>query len=172
MRKILSLLLAMVVVLSLVACSDAPKKETYQPEATTQAATPKDETFGINEVAVFEDMKIVATEITESKGDDFFNPEKGKIFVGVHFEIENTSDEEQSISSLLMFDGYVDDVKCDYSFTAACAFDEGTLDGTILPGKKLVGWYALEVPENWKSIELMVKSNWLSNTNAVFKFDK
>lgn len=172
MKKFLSLILAVIVVLSLVACSDAPKKEAYQPGDTTESVAPKDETFGINEVAVFEDMRIVATEITESKGNDFFNPKKGKTFVGVHFEIENTSDEEQSISSLLMFDGYVDDVKCDYSFNAACAFDEGTLDGSILPGKKLVGWYALEVPQNWKSIELMVKSNWLSNTNAVFKFDK
>ena len=72
----------------------------------------------------------------------------------------------------MMFEGYADNVKCEYSFTATCAFSEGTLDGTIAPGKKLIGWYALEVPQNWQELELDVKANWLSNNVANFIFEK
>ena len=88
------------------------------------------------------------------------------------FTIENISGEDQSISSILLFDAYVDGVKCDYSFSAACSFLDGTLDGTITPGKKLVGWYAVEAPESWKELELQVRSNWLSNKRAEFVFAK
>ena len=77
-----------------------------------------------------------------------------------------------ALSTLLLFEGYVDDIKCEYSISAACAFDEGTLDGTLAAGKKLVGWYALEVPKNWKTLELHVLSNWLSNNAAKFVFEK
>ena len=72
---------------------------------------------------------------------------------------------------MLLFEGYVDDVKCDYSFSAACAFDEGTLDGDIASGKKMVGWYALEVPAEWSSIELVVQPDFLASSSATFVFE-
>ena len=46
------------------------------------------------------------------------------------------------------------------------------LDGTIAPGKKIIGWYAVEIPENWKTLELNVQSEWLSSTSANFVFNK
>ena len=49
---------------------------------------------------------------------------------------------------------------------------DGTLDGDIAAGKKLVGWYALEVPQDWHSIDLDVKSSWLSDSSARFVFKK
>lgn len=171
MKKVL--VLAVCVVLAfLVACDEQPiGKENYSSENTVSVEAKKDE-FGLNETAVFSDLKFTATEVRESNGTDFFTPEDGNVFVGVKFTVENISDKEQTVSTILLFDGYADDVKCSYSFTAACAFSDGTLDGTIAPGKKLVGWYALEVPENWSSLELQVKSNWLSNSSAKFIFAK
>ena len=171
MKRILSMLLAVVLSFSFAACvaDDSPTKE--QGEAA-QTQNVKEETFGLNDTAVFSDMKFTATEVKESYGDEFFTPENGNVFVGVKFTVENISDEDVVVSSLLLFEGYADDVKCEYSFAAACAFDEGTLDGDIAPGKKLVGWYALEVPENWSSIELDVQSNWLSDNSAKFIFTK
>lgn len=174
MKKILCVLLSLVMCASFVACVDdisAPKKETADISSVEQEAA-KDESFSLNETAVFDSLKFTATEIKESKGTDFFKPESGKTFVGVNFTIENISDEEQTVSTLLLFEGYADDVKCDYSINASCAFDEGTLDGSIAPGKKLVGWYSLEVPENWATIELHVQSNWLSGSSAKFVFNK
>lgn len=172
MKQLISILLCVAICLCFSACTvedDVPQKETNNVQ---QADEEVDETFGLNESAVFEKLKFVATEIKENQGTDFFKPESGNVFVGVKFEIENISQEEQTVSTLLLFDGYADDVKCDYSFSATCAFDEGTLDGELAAGKKLVGWYALEVPADWQEIELNVKSTWLSNSAAKFVFQK
>ncbi|MBE6904607.1 MAG: DUF4352 domain-containing protein [Ruminococcaceae bacterium] len=172
MKKFLCFLLSVILIMSLSACimEDVPIKEEGK-EQSQSVSEKKDTTYKLNDAAVFKDLKFTATEIKESNGDGFFEPESGNVFVGVKFTIENISDEEQSVSSLLLFEGYVDDVKSSYSLSAACAFDEGTLDGTVAAGKKLVGWYALEVPENWSTIELDVQSSWLSNSSAKFVFE-
>ena len=176
MKKTLALFVAVVLCFCLVACAvvdDSPVKETGAGNNKSDSQNEEKElVFGLNETAVFSDLKFTATELKESNGDDFFNPEEGNVFVGIKFTIENISEEEQSISSLLMFEGYVDDIKCSYSISASCVFDEGTLDGSVAPGKKLVGWYALEVPNDWSNIELQVQSSWLSNSSAKFVFTK
>ncbi len=171
MKKILCCLLSVILLVSLTACvtDDIPTKEAGQ---TGVSSSKKEETYGLNDTAAFKTLKFTATEIKESDGETFFKPEDGNVFVGVKFTIENISDEEQTVSSLLLFQGYADDVKCDYSFTAVSAFDGGTLDGSLAAGKKLIGWYALEVPENWSTIELDVQSTWLSNNSAKFVFTK
>ena len=171
MKKILCCLLAILMLTSLAACDldAAPGKEMGESQSSSVI---KDETFGLNETAVFKTLKFTATEIKESYGETYYAPETGKVFVGIKFTIENISDVDQTISSLLLFDAYADDVKCSESFTAAMAFNSEMLDGTIAPGKKLVGWYAMEVPENWSKIELNVQSNWLSNSTAKFVFTK
>lgn len=177
MKKVWSGLLCLIMLLSLTACfgEDAPKKEvqdTTGESTDQQTVESKKDTFALNETAVFSDLKFTATEISESNGTDFFKPEEGNVFVGVKFTIENVSSESQSVSNMLLFDGYVDDVKSSYSFNAAIVFDEGTLDGTIAPGKKLVGWYSLEVPKEWKTIELEVQDSWISSSSATFVFEK
>lgn len=171
MKKIMATMLGLIMCFSFSACviEEEPGKE-QAPISSSQKV--EEENYKLNETAVFSNLKFTATEIKETNGKDFFTPEAGNVFVGIKFTIENISEEEQSISTLLLFEGYVDDVKCTYSISAACAFDEGTLDGSVAPGKKLVGWYALEVPKNWSNIELQVQSNWLSNNPAKFVFTK
>lgn len=177
MKKILCLILCVFTVLSLTSCfeEDTLYKETggeNQGQENQGNQGNRKETFSLNETAVFTDLKFTASEIKESDGDSFFTPDAGNVFVGVKFTIENISSETQTVSSLLLFAAYCDDIKCDYSFSATCAFDEGTLDGELAPGKKLVGWYAVEVPKGWSTIELAVQSEWLSNTTATFVFEK
>ena len=150
---------------------DEPTKEINSTSPDSQM-TENNITFGLNETAVFTNLKFTATEIKESREEGVFEPKNGNVFVGIKFTVENISDEEQNISSLLLFEGYVDDVKCEYSFAASAAFDEGTIDGSLAPGKKLVGWYPLELPEDWSKIELSVKADWLSNKVAMFVFEK
>ena len=179
MKRIVAVLLVTLMLAAMFCgCVEDVGKETVGKEMTETTTsvpetteTPKDTTFGINETAVFENIKITATELKESQGEQFFEPEAGNVFVGVHFTIENISEEAQNISSILLFDAYVDGVKCDYSFTANTAFDEGTLDGEIASGKKMVGWYAIEVAQDWQELELQVKSEWLSDTKATFLFE-
>ena len=170
-KKVLSVVLVMLLSVLLVGCIDAePSKEIG--EISSVAREEKSQTFGLNETAVFNTLKITATEIKETNGSTYFTPEEGNVFVGVNFTIENITDEEQAISSILLFDAYVDDVACDLSFTASAAFDSKTVDGTIAAGKKLIGWYAVELPADWAELELNVKANWLSNSSAKFVFNK
>lgn len=176
MKKFLLTALILCMGVSFTACdsSSSPKKEAYSENQTSGKETAKsgDEVFSINETAVFKNLKITATEIKNDAGNDFFKPESGNTFVGIKFVVENTSEETQSVSSLLLFDAYADDIKCDYSISANCVFDDGTLDGEISAGKKLVGWYALEVPADCKTIELEVKDSWLSDNKAKFVFER
>ncbi len=177
MKKIICCILLIIMIFSIAACDfgDSIGKELGNITGNGSGAsqgnnTPKEESFGLMETAVFKTLKFTATEIKESYGTTFFEPSSGKVFVGIKFTIQNISDEDQVISSLLLFEAYADDVKCSESFTAAAAFGSEMLDGTIAPGKKMVGWYALEVPENWTSIELHVQSNILSGNSAKFIF--
>lgn len=172
-KRVFAVVLALGLLLILPACFDDsdPVKESYSSSGSSGTPQKKDESFGLNETAVFKTLKFTATELKESYGDEFFYPEDGNVFVGVKFIVENISDEEQSISSILLFEGYVDDILCDYSFSADAAFDS-TVDGTIAAGKKLVGWYAVEIPENWSTLELNVQADWLSNSSATFVFEK
>ena len=176
MKKFLCLFLCLLMLCGFTACAveDTPTKETNsnQEQKATESTEPTDDIFKLNETAVFKSLKVTATEMKSSNGDEFFKPADGKTFVGVKFTIENTSDEAQSISSLLSFTAYADDVKCDYSFNAACAFDEGTLDGDIAAGKKLIGWYAVEIPRDWKSLEIDFQPDLLSNITAKFVLTK
>ena len=152
------------------ASKDDTSSESEQEEQS--GGEREGQTFGLKETAVFNNLKFTAIDIAESYGDSFFQPESGNIFVGIKFEIENISAEEQSVSSALMFDSYVDDIKCSYSISANCVFTDGTIDGTLTPGKKLIGWYGIEVPQQWSEIELVVKPDWISLSDAHFVFKK
>lgn len=144
-------------------------KESYSSSQRSQSA-PKKTTFGLNETAIFSTIKVTALEIKSSFGEEFFEPDPGNKFVGVKFEIENISDSDVAMSSLLLFDIYADDIKTDYSISANIAFGDGTLDGTIMPGKKMVGWMAVEVPTDIGKIEYQVKNSWLGKESATFVF--
>ena len=175
MKRILFLMLAVTMLFSLVSCFEetGPAKEEYDPDASgTKAEELKEETFGLNETAVFENLKITAVEIKESTGSEYLAPEEGNIFVGVKFLVENVSSEDQTVSSLLLFEAYTDDMKSDLSITASTSFEGGTIDGTIAPGKKMEGWYAIEVPADWGTVEIQMKNELLSSSTAKFVFTK
>ena len=77
-----------------------------------------------------------------------------------------------SRKTILFFESYADDVKCGYSTSANIAFNEGSLDGTVAPGKKMVGYYAVEVPEDTKVLTLEVDDSWLGGAaTASFVLD-
>lgn len=153
---------------SLKKVSNVTQSSISQPQANSMSNT--EETFGINETAVLKTLKITANELKESNGKQFAQPHEGKVFLGVKFTIENISEKDQIMSSLLLFNAYIDGVKCNYSLPASIVFDEGTIDGTVAPNKKLVGWYTVEVPKDWSNLELQIKSSWLESTKATFIF--
>ena len=171
MKKLLSLVLVVMLVLGMSACTEETMDGAKSETGVNIADGKK---FGLNETAVAENLKITATSVEESKGVEYFEVAEGNVFVGVKFEIENISEENQDISSLLMFSASENDVMCDYSISGIMAFENGekTLDGTIAPGKKLIGYYAVEVAEDWEELEIQVQPDILDDTKAVFVLGK
>ena len=131
----------------------------------------EDETFGLNETAVFNNINVTATRLEKSEGGDFNTPSDGNIFVGVRFIIENTSDEDQHISTMLLFNAFADDVALGLSISASMAFGDGTLDGTISAGRRLEGYYAVEVPIDTQTLDIEMQPGIWSTGRAVFTFD-
>lgn len=177
--RLIALLLVGSVMLLCSSCSDnVPEKENASALSSeaeeNNSGSGKTETFTTGDTAVLDTLKITANELKELKSDEsgFISAEEGKVFTGVNFTVENISDESQIVSSILLFEAYADDTKCELSFSAATAFPEGTIDGEIAPGKKITGWYTLELPENWTKLELHIAGSWLSDEKAVFTFSK
>ncbi len=143
-------------------------------ETTTVASTQenKETIFKIGDVAQYPDMNITMNSAKISKGDDFSKPNSGNVFVGTEFTITNTSSSDVSVSSMIMFDVYVDDTLTDESISAEVLFSDKSLNGTVAAGKKLTGVFGIECPENWNTIEFHVKDSFISSNKAVFTFSK
>lgn len=128
-------------------------EEETEPEETEEK-TEEPEFYKVGEIAETDKVKATITEITKPKGGEFNKPAEGKEFVLVNITIENISeDKELNISSILGFNAYVDDVSINENLSAQIEADN-TMDGTIVPGKKLTGTLGYEVPEDWKEIEV------------------
>ena len=171
MKKILSLVLVVILTLSMSACTEE-FKDGVTSEIGVNIADGK--VFGLNETAVTENLKITAIAVEETNGIEYFEAAEGNVYVGVKFEIENISDENQNISALLTFAASENDVMCEYSISGIMAFEGGgkTLDGTIAPGKKLIGYYAVEVAEDWEELEIQVQPDILDETKVTFVLSK
>ena len=178
MKRIIATIIILVLCFAMAGCpaiEDEPTKEAYtgnNSSTDNKNTENKKTTFGLLETAAFSNLKFTALELKESEGSTYLKPEEGNVYVGVKFEVENVSGEEQSISSLLLFEAYVDDIKASQSISGATAFTEGTLDGSIASGKKLIGWYVIEVAENWSEIEINAKAELFANSSATFVFTK
>lgn len=175
--------LVVVIVIAAIASAggeDKPRKEeltttaggqTQQTQEQTQQQTaeqPKEETpefFKIGETAVTKKVKATITEMEKSEGDEFNKPADGHEFVLLHMTIENVSDQEIVVSSMLNFNAYVDDNAINENLAAQISKDGAkTMDGTIAAGKKLTGTLAYEVPKGWQKLEIHFKPDQFSDT--------
>lgn len=133
--------------------------KVYSVDSSQEIESQPEEYVGIEKTADIGIAKITATEVkTTNQGvTSIFNPQSGNEFVMIKFLIENTSDEDIYCSTGDI-DVYVDDVKQSYSTEALMAFSSRAEDmgGNVAPGKKLEIIYALELNENWTSVELIV----------------
>lgn len=136
----------------------------------------KEAKYTIGEIAEYNNVNITLLGYEESNGNDWGTPAEGNVFVYADFEIENNSDEEISISSMMSFENYCNDYKLDYSSNALMALstedNTNQLDGSISPGKKMRGTLGLEVPSDWKVIETYYKDNVWLDSNFSFIIEK
>ena len=125
--------------------------------------------FYVGETAQLKGIKGTLVNVSESMGSAYNKPNEGNVFVLGEFEIENTSNSEIGISSMLSFNAYCDDYACTYSLSALLEKgNKNQLDGTIAPGKKFNGVIGYEVPADWEKLELHFTPDILSGKEIVF----
>lgn len=138
----------------------------------TKSPEPVKTEFGIGEIAEYRDVYATLVNVTENYGDGFLVPEEGNIYVVCEFLIENHSDSEINVSSILSFDGYVDDFSVSVDLGASTSTEQSQLGGTVASGKKLSGVIGFEVPENWQTLEIRFEPNVWSGKEIVFVHSK
>ena len=82
-KRMLVLGLIVVMAVCMTACDGGVEKESTDENGNI--VTTEDTTFGLNETAVFDNLKITATDLQESDGVEFFKAGDGNVFVGVKF---------------------------------------------------------------------------------------
>lgn len=156
-----------------VAGTVAPEiKPTPTPAPTPTLAptpTPQRDVFAVGDAAELKNVIVTLKSVTESDGGNYLSPQDGYVFVLCAFEIENNSDKEIAISSLVSFEAYVDDYSTNMSLTATMSRDSGEqLDGKIAPGKKMAGIIGYEVPEDWKKLEVYITPDFWGSKKIKF----
>lgn len=143
--------------------ADSKVSETEEDKAKEVSAEPSEpvqEFFNLGDTVETKKVKAIITSIEKSNGNQFNSPADGNEFVLINLEIENISDSEMTVSSLLSFDAYVDDVTINESISAQIAKEgTNTVDGTVAAGKKIKGTLGYEVPAEWTQIEIHFTPN-------------
>lgn len=151
--------------------SEATKKESEATKKEKQEEEEKILTVG--DSTELKDVIVTFNSVTESEGSDFNMPTDGNVFVLAEFTIENNSDKEISMSTVLSFDAYQDGFATSLSLQAL--LEKGNseqLDGSIAPGKKMKGVVGYEIPKDYSELEINVQLNVWSSKKLTFVYSK
>lgn len=148
--------------------SEANKISSISTESET--ATP--EAFGVGDTAEYKGVKVTLNSIKESNGSQFNKPTDGNVFLLVNFTIENNTDTDLAVSSMLSFDAYQDGYSTNMSLSALIEKSGEQLDGTIAPGKKMQGTIGYEVPATYTEFEINYQADVWSSKKFTFVYEK
>ncbi len=148
------------------AAVEATEKEAEQTEAPVEK-----DGYSVGETAEEKGVKITFLKCEESEGKEFFEPDEGKIFVIAEFEVENNSDDDISISSIISVKAFVDDYAVDTDLSASVVAGD-SLNGKVAPGKKLKGTLGYQLDKDWKKLEIVINPFTLGKTEMKFVHEK
>lgn len=153
--------------------SDEPQKVNNQPAAAAPVEDTAHPLFTVGDTLEMDNILVTLVNVKESTGSQFMTPADGNVFVICEFTIENKTDSEIAVSSMMSFEAYFDDYVANLSFSAM-AMDQSKqqLDGPIAPGKKFNGVVGYEVPEDWASVEIRFSPNVYVSKSFVFNYSK
>lgn len=144
---------------------------TDQVLKPTTAATPIPDknTFSTGETAELKDVRVTLVAVTESSGSQYNKPAEGNVFALAEFEIENNSDKDITVSSIMSFEAYSDGYSTSQSIAALLERgDKNQLDGKIASGKKMKGVIGYELPKDWAELEIHFTPDFWSDKAIVF----
>lgn len=136
------------------------------------SAEPEKTTFGVGEQVILNDVVVTMNNVTESNGSQFNKPTDGNTFILCEFTIENNSEKDLAVSSLMCFEAYVDDYSTSMSLSASLESDKSQLDGTVAAGKKMNGTIGYEAPADWKEIEVRFTPDFWRGKDITFIHSK
>lgn len=131
-----------------------PKKVDSNGNTQTSTDNNSQTSFKVGETVELNDIRATLVSVTESSGSQFAKPADGNTFLLCEFNIENNSNSEITVSSIMSFEAYCDDYSINQSVSGLLNTDKTQLDGTVASGKKMNGVIAYEVPSNWKNLEV------------------
>lgn len=164
MKRILMLVVSLLICIGMIACGSSTEKKEEKKED-------KNKTYSVGETIELKNQKFTVNGIrsAEKDKDGILKAEDGKEFLYVSCTIENTSDEEISVSSILLFK--VVDKEGQECKEAFVTDTEGQLDGKVLVGKKLKGEYVAQVPKGATELELQYTTGAITGETVVVKLN-
>lgn len=150
--------------------SDEPSKVgSVDPATATQP--PKSE-FTVGDKVEMNDIVVTLVNISENNGGNYMVPQDGKVFIVCEFEIENNSDREIAVSSMMSFEAYIDDYSTQMNLSAMLSTEKSQLDGSVAPGKKMNGVIGYEADADWASIEVRFTPDFWAGKDIIFTYTK
>lgn len=160
MKKALSLILILILMLLLfTGCDDVEPEKVDKPNETPSGTqqpetTPKTEVFEIGDYVKAGNLVFTVNSVRTDKGSEFIKPDEGNIYYIIDVTVENTGDESEIVSSMIMFRLF-DSEGYNYSITFGPE-TKGQLDGEVSPGRKIRGELVFEIPEDSTGLELEI----------------
>jgi hypothetical protein len=149
--------------------SSASTDTTVSTDSSKKSNAP--EIYKIGDTIQLKDFKVTVNKIrsASSGSNKMFKPKDGNEFFFVDCTIENTSDKDQTVSSILMFKVVDKDGR---SYDQSISGDNnGQLDGTVGPTRKISGEYCVEVPNGKAGLELEFNSSFINNQQIVVELN-
>lgn len=174
------IILLIIIIAAAASGDDEPKKVSSSENTSSSTSSTsqkkekkKDTTFTVGDTADFDGVKVKLSSAIVSKGNKskFVTPDDGKYFLELIFDIENDSDDDIAVSSVISFDAYCDDTSIDQDLIGQQA-DEvdglGQLDGKVASGKRMNGVISYQVPKDFKKFEITYAPDFWDDKDVTF----
>lgn len=147
-----------------------------QPEELIENKTKSNKSvYHTGETANCNGLEITFLGYTESSGTEYNSPSDGKVFVFPEFEVYNGTNEKVTLDTWTPFLYYCDGYNVESSSSAIFSMSELNLDvltGDIVQGGRMKACLPLELPSDWKEMEIFYKDNYYGDTEFSFVFNR
>lgn len=174
MKKLLSVLLAFVCMFTFAAPASAMDFDDFLG-GLTSIFKAEEKTYGVGETVEVDDVSIELINVMESKGNSTYTPAQGNEYLLFEFEIENLSNEEVVISTILCFNAWCDDVSTSISLDAlslGALSGKYQLDRVVAPGEKATGIVGYEVSQDWKEMKIQFSKEFYFGETVTFAVER
>lgn len=151
---------------------DEPQKVGSNNSDTTAGQSNEPQKFTVGDKVKLGDVVVTLVNVSESSGKDYTKPTDGNVFVLCEFEIENNSDKDIVVSSIMSFETYIDNYTTNQSLSALLCTDKTQLDGTVAAGKKMNGVIGYEASQDWNEVEIRFTPDFWAGKDIIFTYSK